>query len=419
LIVYLGLWSLTKSFSEFNSVNTQKTKEIIRKQAEENIQHIRKNFETALLKRARVTLEKDAIFIQRMMEENSFNSLRDFIVQFAKNDSSVVYGAFWVVENNTLGAWQVVNLQVPSGLDMPITWDAEKKGWQGLLKGEPQFVPDLDVEAYNDLTEPKVRIVSKSQSDGNSDSSQYVDAVIPIASGMSVSSVKATRASGSAIGYLKYQFSMREMEEQIQKEQTVLEASLKDIETANQKAAEKLNDLAIEKSLFLTGILFLVGVGIVIVVTIISRHFSLRVTKPIEQLTNVAAEMVRGKYEQAIAIESDDEIGLFADTFQELSSAIVQRDNELASINKDLEHKVEERTEQLSKELNTTANLLNNMKQAVFSVDSNGLIIPPVSRSAYTIFGGAIEGQSDFSSLQEPTSLEPCNPRGQRDDERR
>jgi hypothetical protein len=44
LIVYLGLWSLTKSFSEFNSVNTQKTKETIRKQAEENIQHIRKNF---------------------------------------------------------------------------------------------------------------------------------------------------------------------------------------------------------------------------------------------------------------------------------------------------------------------------------------------------------------------------------------
>ncbi|HND84626.1 MAG TPA: ATP-binding protein, partial [Pseudobdellovibrionaceae bacterium] len=215
-----------------------------------------------------------------------------------------------------------------------------------------------------------------------------------IASGMSVSSVKATRASGIAIGYLKYQFSMREMEEQIQKEQTVLEASLKDIETANQKAAEKLNDLAIEKSLFLTGILFLVGVGIVFGVTMISRHFSLRVTKPIEQLTNVAAEMVRGKYEQSITIESDDEIGLFADTFQELSSAIVQRDSELASINKDLEQKVEERTEQLSKELNTTANLLNNMKQAVFSVDSNGLIIPPVSRSAYTIFGGAIEGQS-------------------------
>ena len=45
------------------------------------------------------------------------------------------------------------------------------------------------------------------------------------------------------------------------------------------------------------------------------------------------------------------------------------------------------------------SNLLDNMKQSVFSVNKEGIIIPPVSRFSHELFGESIEGQSVFDTL--------------------
>ena len=71
----------------------------------------------------------------------------------------------------------------------------------------------------------------------------------------------------------------------------------------------------------------------------------------------------------------------------------------LESLNKNLERKVEERTEELSHSLNETRSLLNNMKQSVFSIDNQGIVIPPVSEHSKEIFGEGIEGKNIFNSL--------------------
>ena len=45
------------------------------------------------------------------------------------------------------------------------------------------------------------------------------------------------------------------------------------------------------------------------------------------------------------------------------------------------------------------SNLLNNMKQSVFSINEEGLIIPPVSRFSHELFEKSIEGESAFQIL--------------------
>ena len=68
-------------------------------------------------------------------------------------------------------------------------------------------------------------------------------------------------------------------------------------------------------------------------------------------------------------------------------------------LNENLEKKVNERTEQLNHSLNETNSLLNNMKQSVFSVDKEGIIIPPVSQYSNEIFGGKLDGKSVYDTL--------------------
>ena len=72
---------------------------------------------------------------------------------------------------------------------------------------------------------------------------------------------------------------------------------------------------------------------------------------------------------------------------------------QLEDVNLNLEEKVKTRTEDLSHALKDISNLLNNMKQAVFTSDKTGKILSPVSHFSEAIFGRQIEGLDLFESL--------------------
>ena len=59
---------------------------------------------------------------------------------------------------------------------------------------------------------------------------------------------------------------------------------------------------------------------------------------------------------------------------------------------------VEARNEALESEKNIS-NLLNNMRQSVFSVGTDGIIIPPVSEYSHEIFGSDIKGKTIYETL--------------------
>ncbi|MDC0255579.1 ATP-binding protein [Bacteriovoracales bacterium] len=88
-----------------------------------------------------------------------------------------------------------------------------------------------------------------------------------------------------------------------------------------------------------------------------------------------------------------------ADIINSLRKADKKKSEELLDLNENLEKKVSERTEQLNHTLNETNALLNNMKQSVFSIDKEGIIIPPVSQYSHEIFGENLDGKSLYDTL--------------------
>ncbi len=68
-----------------------------------------------------------------------------------------------------------------------------------------------------------------------------------------------------------------------------------------------------------------------------------------------------------------------------------QRSLELSS------QEVEERNKLLRQENKKVSDLLNNMRQAVFTVDKQGLVVAPVSRFADAVFGRSVVGESIYS----------------------
>lgn len=140
--------------------------------------------------------------------------------------------------------------------------------------------------------------------------------------------------------------------------------------------------------------IFLVSLGI-----IISILFSRTLTKPLFSILEAVNEIASGNYAVEIKVKSKDEIGFLARSFMEMGKAIIKRDKELADLNKNLEKLVEKRTMQLKEEAKKVENLINNMRQALFRIDSKGKVMAPVSAYSETIFGTDITDKNVKKTL--------------------
>ncbi|MBF0312775.1 MAG: HAMP domain-containing protein [Oligoflexia bacterium] len=144
-----------------------------------------------------------------------------------------------------------------------------------------------------------------------------------------------------------------------------------------------------------------IGIAIVIALGMCALFILLinSITNPLIKLTHIANKMANGDYDQKIDINRSDEVGFLANSFQSMSKAITKRDKELAELNAGLERQVEERTFELKEALKSVSNLLNNMRQAVFTVTSDGTIMSPVSQYSNSIFKENIKGKSVFDTV--------------------
>ena len=71
----------------------------------------------------------------------------------------------------------------------------------------------------------------------------------------------------------------------------------------------------------------------------------------------------------------------------------------LEDANTNLEDQVKERTKELSTALGDISNLLDNMRQAVFTISSEGVIQKPVSKYSEVMFGNNIVGDDLFNNI--------------------
>jgi signal transduction histidine kinase len=95
------------------------------------------------------------------------------------------------------------------------------------------------------------------------------------------------------------------------------------------------------------------------------------------------------KFQQEQALKKEKDLTEKIEKYnEELEGIVTERTKEAV----DAKNKAQESEKNVS-------NLLNNMKQSVFSINKTGLIIPPVSDHSYEIFGQDIGGKSIFETL--------------------
>jgi PAS domain S-box-containing protein len=121
----------------------------------------------------------------------------------------------------------------------------------------------------------------------------------------------------------------------------------------------------------------------VLVAFVLARTF----TQPILALQKGAEQFGRGNLEISIPVESSDELGMLAGTFNTMAVAIAEQKNQLEHHALELEREVEERTDALLKSESELRALFAAMQDVVAVMDSEGRYLsgPPTgNRRMYT-----------------------------------
>jgi len=117
--------------------------------------------------------------------------------------------------------------------------------------------------------------------------------------------------------------------------------------------------LAESKNIIIEGIIILTIIAFIFVTPISYLIFNRVVTKPVIKLEQTARKIENGNYENKIEVNSNDEIGYLAETFNNMMDKINIRTEQLLHINETLENKVQVETE---KRMNSEKLLLEQKK---------------------------------------------------------
>jgi HAMP domain-containing protein len=421
-LVYYGLTTLSSSFADLSQQHAELIRQRFEYQSESNIKKIAEIYKKDMEKKGQELIQKDSLSVASMMEDNSFQSLRKFLRKTLENDPDILVASFHTTENKLLQAWQYVSTTYKQGLVMPIEYDHNTKSWistyQSSSGGHHKVVildpmvtefQNLDESYFEHQTFKYVDEMGKVRK-----VTAYV-CVTPIFPGKGgAEAIRVARDKGEAIGYLRYIISPIGMEKAIAEQKLELEKAMVELQIENERSNLQLTKTASSSWQGIAFLMLLGFVGMIGVSLFLSRRFGLRLIKPVTELTEVAEKMSDGNYSQDIAVHSDDEIGILANSFRRMSIAITKRDEELAEINCNLEKLVEQRTEQLNEQLTLVSDLLNNMKQAVFSVSADAKVVAPVSQFTESLFGGPIVGHDIFDLIynginsKNTPGLNPC-----------
>jgi PAS domain S-box-containing protein len=153
-------------------------------------------------------------------------------------------------------------------------------------------------------------------------------------------------------------------------------------EIDQEEAFSAIRSLAIRTSLAVAGLI----VGIVVLATVFSRT----ITKPIEEVRDQALEIVQGKMDTEIGVDSKDEIGELAHVLNVMRMSNLTLIDELEDINQNLENLVEERTKELELSELRSRSIIESAGEGIVVIDRDSNIIL-WNQSAEKLFGYTAE----------------------------
>jgi HAMP domain-containing protein len=394
-LVFLGIDKVSTGIVELVEKRSVATKEKLTTLVSESSQRIEKDFTDDIISQAVSTLKKDSATLAPIFQDNSFAQVREFITGVFKNDKDILRASFFVNDGDRILMWHHVDRMYPKGTDLGMAFNKKKMKWTGKYKDKPVEIDDDFLSEI--IRSNTVRVVETKYQSGK-DSYDVIETYIPVIKpfidlNQLQQEVIAARKQKAPIGYLRYTISVESLRKHIAQERKVFSENIEQIEGDNKKTAQETKTLGMDLR---NNILFMLAgaiLGLLVMSFFFTQYLSTRVTAPINRLIEVASRITQGEYKQDVSIQTDDEVGILADTIQRMSDAIVKRDEELAEFNRGLESLVLQRTEQLHVEMGKVKNLLDSMRQAVFTVGSELKVIGPTSKFSKEIFQEDITGQ--------------------------
>ncbi|MFH2020609.1 MAG: ATP-binding protein [archaeon] len=126
------------------------------------------------------------------------------------------------------------------------------------------------------------------------------------------------------------------------------------------------------------------------VIVLIVLIINYMVARPIKRLTEATEEISKGNLDKKIGISSNDEIGVLAYTFNQMTQDIKKSRDELENYGKNLEKKVEERTKELeskNEELEKFDKIFQNTLDGIVVADAETGIILDCNPAACELVG--------------------------------
>lgn len=110
----------------------------------------------------------------------------------------------------------------------------------------------------------------------------------------------------------------------------------------------------------LTGALFIVAMGAGAVAVVLAWVSGRRITRPIQELTAIVGEVREGNLEATASVTGEDEVGRLGETFNEMTSSLLQMTNDLRDAAVE-EHRLRSRIE----------TIIQSMADGLIAVDAN------------------------------------------------
>ena len=110
--------------------------------------------------------------------------------------------------------------------------------------------------------------------------------------------------------------------------------------------------------------------GLIAVIVVLAVLFSRTITRPLDQLTQTAHELADGNLNvDVLFTEQEDEIGVLASSFDVMRISMKDLIGELEDINRNLEQRVAERTEELEQANERVRAVIDSAPDAIITID--------------------------------------------------
>lgn len=288
--------------------------------ARSSAQHLRAiegSIEEGITSKGKVLTENHALALHGMILDNAFLDMQTLLARAVSQDPDLVYGLFVNSEGEAL-AFQ--KRGVPAGDQVA----PEKDAWRALGLEQKELVTRKETirRAFR-LGQEVVEVAEPVLGDDN-----------------------------EVLGTIRYGLSTRRMHQAL----TV---------AAEESKSQQLNSIALIGAT--VGLATLLGI-------LLSRVQAVRITQPVQALTQAAIDLAGGERSVRVSINSGDELQVLGYSFNRMVEELKLSYGELEEMNRTLEHKVEERTLALAGRNRDMRLVLDNVDQGFVTLSMDGVM---------------------------------------------